>query len=379
MPAAEIISIGTELLLGEITDTNARYIARALRDIGLDLYRKTTIGDNARRIAQTIQEGLSRADIIITTGGLGPTVDDPTREAVAMAFGVEVEYRPELWEQILKRFERFGRKPTENNKRQAYVPKGAQAVENPVGTAPSFICEANGKVVISLPGVPREMEYLMQNAVIPFLRKQYKIHSIIQARVLHTSGMGESLIDELVGDLETYTNPTVGLAAHSGQVDVRITAKADSQAEVDNMIAPLELLIRQRLGKAVYGADAETLEGCVAQTLALQGWRLAALEYGLAGELLHRLASLPANLFAGGQILTEAPENRQLTTEAFRTAKEAEVGVGVFLFPAGEKQDIFVSIITPQGKQEVARPYGGPPGNAPTWAVNHTLDSLRNI
>ena len=140
MSSAEIITIGTELLLGEIDDTNATYIARELRDVGIDLYRKTTVGDNARRIAQTIQEALQRTDIIITTGGLGPTVDDPTREAVALAVGVETEFRPELWEQIQNRFQRFGRKPTENNKRQAYVPKGAIPVENPVGTAPSFIC-----------------------------------------------------------------------------------------------------------------------------------------------------------------------------------------------------------------------------------------------
>src|SRR5512136_2170133 len=125
MPSAEIITIGTELLLGEIDDTNATHIARELRDAGIDLYRKTTVGDNARRIAQIIQEALQRTDIIITTGGLGPTVDDPTREAVALAVGVEPEFRPELWEQIQNRFQRFGRKPTENNKRQAYVPTGA--------------------------------------------------------------------------------------------------------------------------------------------------------------------------------------------------------------------------------------------------------------
>lgn len=379
MPAAEIISIGTELLLGEITDTNARYIARTLRDIGVDLYRKTTIGDNPRRIALTIQEGLARADIIITTGGLGPTVDDPTREAVALAFGVDVEYRPELWDQILKRFERFGRKPGENNKRQAYIPKGAVAVENPVGTAPSFIFESNGKVVISLPGVPREMEYLMQNAVVPYLRKQYTITSVIKARVLHTSGMGESQIDELVGDLEVLANPTVGLAAHSGQVDVRITAKADSEEQVMAMIEPLDRLIRQRLGIAVYGADEESLESCVAQLLEARNWRLAAIEYGLNGEFLRRLASYSTLTFTGGQILASPPDNRTHATNEFRLSSQADVGVGVFLFPADEKQDIFIHIITPNGSLEFSRPYGGPPGNAPTWAANQTLDTLRKI
>src|SRR5512135_2170348 len=139
MPAAEIIAIGTELLLGEIQDTNTRYLARLLRDYGVDLYRTTIVGDNVDRIAHAIRESLSRCQIIITTGGLGPTVDDPTRQAVAMAAGTELEFQPQLWDQIQDRFERFGRNPTENNRRQAYIPRGAIAMENPVGTAPAFI------------------------------------------------------------------------------------------------------------------------------------------------------------------------------------------------------------------------------------------------
>src|SRR5512147_2482473 len=176
MPTAEIITIGTEILLGEIVDTNAPYLARKLRDVGIDIFRKTSVGDNARRIAVAIQEALQRSDIVITTGGLGPTVDDPTREAVAMAMEVEVEFRPELWDQIQARFMRYGRKPTENNKRQAYVPKGAIAVENRVGTAPSFIIESGGRCIFSLPGVPREMEFLLEHAVIPYLQEHFHLH-----------------------------------------------------------------------------------------------------------------------------------------------------------------------------------------------------------
>jgi molybdenum cofactor synthesis domain-containing protein len=159
MPSAEIIIIGTEILLGEIVDTNAQYVARCLRDAGVDLYRKTTVGDNPRRIAQAIQQAMERCDIILTTGGLGPTVDDPTREAIALGVGVDVEYRPELWDQIQARFARYGRTPTENNKKQAYIPQGAIAVENPVGTAPSFIVERGEKCIFALPGVPSEMEF----------------------------------------------------------------------------------------------------------------------------------------------------------------------------------------------------------------------------
>src|SRR5512146_2801623 len=171
MPTAEIITIGTELLLGEIQDTNTSYMARGLRDMGVDLYRTTTVGDNQERIAQVIREALTRCQIIVTTGGLGPTVDDPTRQAVALALGVELEYRPELWEQISNRIlHRYGRQPSANNMRQAWIPAGTIPVGNPVGTAPSFICEIGESCIASLPGVPREMEYLFQNALVPYLK-----------------------------------------------------------------------------------------------------------------------------------------------------------------------------------------------------------------
>jgi len=255
MPTAEILTIGTEILLGEIVDTNTRYLARRLRELGIDLYRQTTVGDNADRIAQAIQNSLSSSDIIITTGGLGPTVDDPTRQAVALAVGVEIEFRDELWEQVKARHLRFGRTPTENNKRQAYVPRGGIAIENPVGTAPAFIVETNGCAIIALPGVPREMEHLMENSIIPYLRGRLDLQSVIKSRVIHTAGVGESQIDDVIGDLELRGNPTVGLAAHSGQVDVRITAKAKTAEEADELIRAIEQEIHQRLGDWIYGAD----------------------------------------------------------------------------------------------------------------------------
>jgi nicotinamide-nucleotide amidase len=257
MPSAEIITIGTEILLGEIVDTNTRYIARLMRGLGVDLYRTTTIGDNVERIAEAIRNGLERADIVITTGGLGPTVDDPTREAVARAFGVETEFRPELWEQIVQIVTRYGRTPGENQKRQAYLPKGAIGIKNEVGTAPAFIMEYSlflrenrhgasvesaetVRAVISLPGVPKEMEYLLHEAVIPYLQTRYSLDQIIKVRLLHTAGAGEGDIDELIGDLELLSNPTVGLAAHTGIVDIRIAAKAGTEAEADRMIADVE-------------------------------------------------------------------------------------------------------------------------------------------
>ncbi len=381
MPTAEIITIGTEILLGEIVDTNAHFLARCLRDIGVDLYRKTSVGDNTKRIAQAIQQALERCDIVLTTGGLGPTVDDPTREAAALAMGVSVEFRPELWEQIQERFRRYGRQPTENNKRQAYVPEGSIAIENLVGTAPAFIIEAGEQAIISLPGVPREMEYLMKNAVLPYLRQHYSLKGIIKARVLHTAGAGESQIDDQIDDLERFSNPTVGLAAHSGQVDVRITAKAGSEAEADAMIAPVEATIRQRLGNWVYGADGETLEEMAAQHLQQKGWSLTVVESDLGGKLLRRLAEAPA-VFRGGEMLATRPADGDAllaVTENYRQAREAEVGLGVAIYPHGEKQDVVVALITPEGKRTLLRPYGGPPEYAPRWALHHSLDILRNL
>ena len=194
MPSAEIITIGTEILLGEIVDTNTRHIALTLRDLGVDLYRTTTIGDNVERIAAAISEAMQRAEIIITTGGLGPTVDDPTREAVAQAAGVGTEFREDLWEQVVETIKRYGRGPAENQKRQAVVPQGAISVKNPVGTAPAFIVEfpipgRDGKgirgSVISLPGVPNEMEHILHESVIPYLQNRYDLQHIIKVRVLH--------------------------------------------------------------------------------------------------------------------------------------------------------------------------------------------------
>ncbi len=380
MPIAEIITIGTELLLGETVDTNTRYIARALRDVGVDLYRTSTIGDNKERIAQIIREGLARAEIIITTGGLGPTVDDPTREAVALALGVETEFRPELWEQIQERFQRYGRTPTENNRRQAFVPQGAIAVENPVGTAPAFIVETERSAIISLPGVPREMEHLMQTQVLPYLKSRYDLTSVIKARVLHTSGVGESQIDERIDDLERLQNPTVGLAAHAGQVDVRITAKAATESEADALIAEVESELRKRLRAWIYGADGDTLESVALDVLAAYGWNLAVVEANLGGSLTQRLAEV-GGVFVGGEVLTRAPDPDSLPDilRATCASRQAQAGLGVILLPGETRQTLHIALLTPEEERQVVRTYGGPPQLAPRWGVNLSLDLLRKL
>ena len=266
---AELVMIGTELLLGEIVDTNATLLAKALREIGLDLYYKTTVGDNAQRMTAVLDLALDRSDVVITSGGLGPTVDDVTRLAVADATGRELIYSPELEAQIAERFRGFGREMAENNKRQAYIPKGATPLRNPVGTAPCYLAEDDrGRgCVISLPGVTSELEYLLKHTVIPLLIERMGGVQFTRIRVLRTCAVGESNVDRAIGDLMLNANPTVGLAAHAGQTDVRITAKADTSDEADALIADMEAKVRERLGVAVYGVDRETVPQVVGHLL----------------------------------------------------------------------------------------------------------------
>jgi nicotinamide-nucleotide amidase len=375
---AEIIAIGTELLLGEITDTNTAVLARALRSIGLDLYRTGIVGDNAERIAQAVREALARSDVVITTGGLGPTVDDASRQGVAQAVGVPTEFRPGLWEQIQERFARYGRKPTENNRQQAMLPAGALAVENPVGTAPAFIVETASSIVIALPGVPNEMSYLLGAAVLPYLRQRLGLSAIIKSRVIKTAGMGESWLDECVADLERTANPTVGLSAHPGQVDVRITAKAASEEAAGHMLDQVESALRKRLGTAVFGVDSEALEQVAARLLAGRGWRLALVEYGTGGGLAV-LMEQQGGVFAGGRVLAERVDATGLAAAVDHAQREfeAQAGLGLVAWRGSDREMMLFHLATPDGRQDAERGYGGPPDNAAEWAVNIALDFLR--
>jgi nicotinamide-nucleotide amidase len=377
MPVAEIIAIGTELLLGESQDTNTSYLARALRDVGIDLYRTTIIGDNPERIAQAIREGMARADIILTTGGLGPTVDDPTRQAVALAVGVQTEFRPELWDQIRERFKRYGRQATENNRRQAYIPAGSLPVENPVGTAPGFIVENKASVIAAMPGVPREMESMLDLSIMPYLKNRFALAGTIKAFVLHTAGVGESQVDEWISDLEESRNPTVGLLAHPGQVDIRVTAKADSIEEADKMISEMAASIRERLGDHIYGSGGEKLEEVISKQLQAQGWKIAALECGLEGTLISRLAVIDAS-FTGRSIqATDCNPSLLYQVQELCQQFEVEVGIGVSLQRGADRQLLDMVIISPSGTSQETRSYGGPPTMANLWAVNTTIDFIR--
>jgi len=302
---AEIVTIGTELLLGEIVDTNSAWIAQRLTTIGLDLYYTTTVGDNLGRITEVLRRSLERSDVVITTGGLGPTVDDVTRQAAAAATDRELVPDQALLQEISRYFARRGHPMTENNRRQALLPARARVMHNPVGTAPAFAVDHHGQVIVCLPGVPHEMRYLMEHEVLPYLRERYELRGIIKSRTLRTCGIGESTIDSQIGDLMRLANPTVGTRAHPGQTDVQITAKADSEAEAEALIAPVEAELRARLGAFVFGLDEETLGDVVARLLAQRGLRLASVETATQGELAQLLseASGAEVAFAGGMVL----------------------------------------------------------------------------
>lgn len=375
---AEIMAIGAELLLGEISDTNSAHIARALRGLGLDVRWMSAVGDHEARIADLVRQAARRSPVVITSGGLGPTVDDPTRGAIARAFDRPLEYRPELWTQIEERFRRFGRKPSENNRRQAHVPAGARVLENPVGTAPAFIIEHDQGAVIALPGVPREMEHLLAHAVLPYLREKFNLTGIIKAKVLRSVGVGESMIDEQVGEFERLENPIVGLAAHSGQVDIRITAKAGTEVEADALIAPVEAQIRERLGEFIYGEEGETVEGVVGRWLAACGQTLAVAEAGAEGQLAGRLAALPeaAAIFLGGQLMTQVGVAAE--AERVRVERKSNWGLAVRVSakPEGGKQ-IEIALTDGGHPEWRTQGYGGPEAYAALWASTTALNLLR--
>jgi molybdopterin-biosynthesis enzyme MoeA-like protein len=315
-------------------------------------------------------------------------VDDPTREAAARAVGVETEFREELWEQVKAVIARYGRAPGENQKRQAIVPRGAIAIENPIGTAPAFIVEyspllkGEGSVVrsgaiISLPGVPQEMEFLFHQSVVPYLQKCFELRDIIKVRLLHTSGIGEGMIDEQIGEFERLTNPTVGLAAHAGVVDVRITAKAESEEEADRLIAEVETAIRAQLGDAIFGVDGDTLESSALDAAAARGWNLAVLESGLDGRLARALsATQPPNLLTVESAALQPGELAARTREV-RERSEAKAALGVALFRSESEQVIELHLILPDDEKSRRLIYGGPPNYSPRWAGNMALNWLR--
>lgn len=374
MPVAETIAIGTELLLGEIQDTNTRYLARQFRDMGVNFFRATIIGDNPTRIAEVIKESAARADIVITSGGLGPTIDDPTREAIALAAGVDLEFHQELWIEIQERFARYGRKPTENNRKQAYLPAGSSAISNPVGTAPAFSIEIDGCLVICLPGVPRELETLLEKSVFPLLKSRFDLRTTFRTLVLHAAGVGESQIDEWISDLEKNENPTVGLLAHPGITDIRVTARANSEEKALGMVMQTRETILQRIGDSYFGDDEVTLEQVVAKLLEQTDTHLEIYTTGFGQELEKKILALESNRLIiiknDSEDITTKIQKRQ-TINGHRIILEAK------MIPASEKTLLEIEFLSPAGLQKISRSHGGHPGLAQLWAENLIMDLIR--
>jgi nicotinamide-nucleotide amidase len=310
---AEIIAIGSELLLGQLVDTNSSYIARRLAEHGIELIRTSTVGDALSRIEEVLQEAIQRSSIVITTGGLGPTEDDLTREGVANVFRRPLVFQPHLMEQIEAIFKRRGFRMAESNRKQAFIPEGAIPIENPKGTAPGFIVEYPSGAIISIPGVPFEMEYLMENAVIPYLEKRFELgHEVIQYKVLRACGLGESAIGIQIKDLmKEGNNPSVGTLASLGDIKIRVTAKASHPEQAATMIQRVEDEIRNRLGNLIYGVDEETLQGNITRELERFKLTLSVVEAFTGGSISHKLVGTSSPSFIHGTVLPSETSQRQ--------------------------------------------------------------------
>ncbi len=346
---AEIVSIGTELLLGQITDTNASYLASKLPELGIDLLWVTQVGDNLERMKECLGRALNRSDLVLTTGGLGPTEDDLTREAIAALMGEEPRVDPELEQGLREFFSRRGYQMPESNIKQATIIPSAQVIPNPRGTAPGWWVERDGKVIIAMPGPPSEMQRMWEKEVSQRLRE--RIPEIILSRTLKTYLLAEAAVGELVSPYLSSTNPTLAVYAKPDGIQLRLTAKAENKERAEQMIAQLEERVRALLGDVIWGCDDETLESVVGALLTEKGLSLAAMESCTGGLLASTITDVPgsSNYFKGGLVaytnevkiyygvdaaLLEShgaisPEVACAMAEAARHRLGADIGVGI--------------------------------------------------
>ena len=301
---AEVVSVGTELLLGQIVDTDAAYLARALSELGISLYRRTTVGDNMDRLMAALRQALSDADIVLTIGGLGPTMDDITRDGLAAAMGDTLRPDETIAERLREFFRSRGLPVLESNLRQAMVPTQGRAIENPHGTAPGLLFEKDGKVGIALPGPPNEFIPMVDNHVVPYLRRKTGNVGTIRSLVLRIAGVGESAVEDRVKDLMLDSNPTVAPYAKVGEVHLRVTARADSAEEADRLIAERAALVRERLGEALYGENDDPLEKAVVDLLKARGQTVATAESCTGGLVAQRITDVAGSsaVFPGGVV-----------------------------------------------------------------------------
>lgn len=312
----EILCVGTELLLGDILNGNARWLAQRLAALGLPHYRQTVVGDNSQRLAAAVREAAMRSRVLITTGGLGPTPDDLTTEALAAAFETPLRERPELWDEIQAKLSSGGRPVAPCNRRQAFLPEGAEVLPNPLGSAPGMIWSPQPDfTVLTFPGVPSEMRAMFTQTAEPWLRRHGGASGVFVSRVLRFSGIGESNLAEQVADLFEGRNPTVAPYASLGDVTLRLTACGDSPVEAEALLDPLEADLRQRTGVLCYGRDDDSLASVVLDRLRQHHHTLAVAESCTGGAIGAALTAVPGSsaVFAGGVIAySNAVKQRQL-------------------------------------------------------------------
>jgi nicotinamide-nucleotide amidase len=394
--SAEIITTGTEILLGDIVDTNAAWIAQQVREVGVNLYYKTTVGDNEPRIRGVLEMSLARSDILLVTGGLGPTADDITRDAIANATGRKLVRDEEIVEKLRERFARWGNTMTENNLRQAFIPEGATVIPNPVGTAPGFLTpdlrHGRGARIIAMPGVPREMKRMMTESVLPYILTLTGGVGIIRRRILRTVGIGESSLDSQLGELMNAGNPTVGLAAHLGQADIRIAARAASADEAEALLDQMEAHVREKVGQYIYSATQdESVETVLVRLLQEAAATIALLETSSAGAIAERLRGVEG----GGDRLADAriEETGNSTVDEAAVSQMARdmraaagATYGLAIVSTGQPDEDFYSqtpgltwlaLAGPRGIRTGQFPFGGRDGISTAWIGNRALDLVR--
>ena len=310
---AEILSIGTELLLGQIVDTNANFLAQQLPALGLDLYYVSQIGDNLQRLADAFQRGLERSDVIITSGGLGPTEDDLTREAIAQVMGEQLEIQPHLEEGLRAFFVRRGRTMPERNVKQATTIPSGTYLPNPVGTAPGWWVERSGKVIVSMPGVPHEMHKMWEEQAQPRLARLIT-GGVIVSRTLKLVGIGESHAEEALGELTRSPNPTLATYAKSDGIHLRLTAKAALRADAEHQLDAFEPTVRARVSEWVYGGENDSFPAVVGSLLREKGLKLAVAESATGGQLASLITEAPgaSDYFIAGYVVYSAKAKEAL-------------------------------------------------------------------
>lgn len=291
---AEVISIGTEILLGEITDLNAAYLASQLPLLGLDLHFISTVGDNRQRLVETLSHAWQRSDIIITTGGLGPTEDDVTREAIADFFNEPISIDEGLVKQFRELFSHFNMEMPPSNIKQASVIPSCRVIPNPRGTAPGWWVEKDRHVIIAMPGPPGEMQQMWTSVVAPGIQEKY-CQSTIFSKTIKTFGLSEAKLGEITQPFLVASNPTVGIYAKPDGIHLRVTAKATTQKEAEDLVTATSNKIRELVGGCIWGTDSDTLEGIVANLFIDKKMTLATMEAGTGGILANNITNVPVS------------------------------------------------------------------------------------